>query len=86
MPPLLAAAASPADLFAAHSQMALSLGWHIVVACLGVGFPALVLLQSLAERGDKPFHGRFLALQGLPLAVRLSLHSTKLCSRVARPA
>ncbi len=27
-------------------QMALSLGWHIVVACLGVGFPALVLLAE----------------------------------------
>jgi cytochrome bd ubiquinol oxidase subunit I len=43
---MLAAAASPADLFAARSQMALSLGWHIVVACLGVGFPALVLLAE----------------------------------------
>jgi cytochrome bd ubiquinol oxidase subunit I len=40
------AAASPADLFAARSQMALSLGWHIVVACLGVGFPALVMLAE----------------------------------------
>jgi cytochrome bd ubiquinol oxidase subunit I len=39
-------AASPADLFAARSQMALSLGWHIVVACLGVGFPALVMLAE----------------------------------------
>src|SRR5919109_467983 len=26
--------------------MALSLGWHIVVACLGVGFPALVMLAE----------------------------------------
>jgi cytochrome d ubiquinol oxidase subunit I len=43
---MLAAAASPADLFAARSQMALSLGWHIVVACLGVGFPALVMLAE----------------------------------------
>jgi cytochrome bd ubiquinol oxidase subunit I len=40
------AAADPADLFAARSQMALSLGWHIVVACLGVGFPALVMLAE----------------------------------------
>jgi cytochrome d ubiquinol oxidase subunit I len=43
---MLSAAASPADLFAARSQMALSLGWHIVVACLGVGFPALVMLAE----------------------------------------
>jgi len=34
------------DLDAARMQMALSLGWHIVVACLGVGFPALVLLAE----------------------------------------
>lgn len=27
------------DLVAARMQMAMSLGWHIVVACLGVGFP-----------------------------------------------
>ena len=46
MLPLLAAAATPADLYAARTQMALSLGWHIVVACLGVGFPALVLLAE----------------------------------------
>jgi cytochrome bd ubiquinol oxidase subunit I len=43
--PLLAAA-TPTDLYAARTQMALSLGWHIVVACLGVGFPALVLLAE----------------------------------------
>jgi cytochrome d ubiquinol oxidase subunit I len=43
---VLLAAADPADLFAARSQMALSLGWHIVVACLGVGFPALVMLAE----------------------------------------
>ncbi|MGY1712537.1 cytochrome ubiquinol oxidase subunit I [Geodermatophilus sp. SYSU D00758] len=34
------------DLVAARMQMALSLGWHIVVACLGVGFPLLVLLSE----------------------------------------
>jgi cytochrome d ubiquinol oxidase subunit I len=34
------------DLVAARMQMALSLGWHIVVACLGVGFPLLVLLAE----------------------------------------
>lgn len=31
------------DLVAARSQMALSLGWHIVIACYGVGFPLIVL-------------------------------------------
>ncbi len=43
---LLAAAATEADFRAARTQMALSLGWHIVVACFGVGMPALVLLAE----------------------------------------
>ncbi len=34
------------DLLAARSQMALSLGWHIVLACFGVGFPLIVLLAE----------------------------------------
>ncbi|MEU9889381.1 cytochrome ubiquinol oxidase subunit I [Sphaerisporangium sp. NPDC051011] len=38
--------ASPQDLLAARTQMALSLGWHIVLACLGVGMPALILLAE----------------------------------------
>lgn len=43
---ILAATGNPADLFAARTQMALSLGWHIVVACLGVGFPTIVLIAE----------------------------------------
>ncbi|MGH3886585.1 MAG: cytochrome ubiquinol oxidase subunit I [Pseudonocardiaceae bacterium] len=42
---VLAQATSP-DLFHARMQMALSLGWHIVVACFGVGFPAMVLFAE----------------------------------------
>lgn len=38
-------AADP-DLMAARQQMALSLGWHIVIACLGIGFPVLVLIAE----------------------------------------
>jgi cytochrome bd ubiquinol oxidase subunit I len=34
------------DLVAARTQMALSLGWHIVLACFGVGFPIIVLLAE----------------------------------------
>jgi cytochrome d ubiquinol oxidase subunit I len=41
-----AAAATPADLVAARTQMALSLGWHIVVACFGVGMPALTVFAE----------------------------------------
>ena len=39
-------AASAFDLQAARTQMAVSLGWHIIIACLGVGFPALVLVAE----------------------------------------
>ena len=34
------------NLGAARAQMGLSLGWHIVFACLGVGFPALILMAE----------------------------------------
>jgi cytochrome bd ubiquinol oxidase subunit I len=40
------AAPSPADLGAARVQMALSLGWHIIIACFGVGMPGLVLFAE----------------------------------------
>lgn len=44
---VLAAELTPlADLWAARTQMAFSLGWHIVVACFGVGMPALVLFAE----------------------------------------
>lgn len=42
----LAQAATEADFRAARVQMAISLGWHIVVACFGVGMPALVLIAE----------------------------------------
>ncbi len=37
---------APPDLLAARMQMAMSLGWHIVIACFGVGMPALVLIAE----------------------------------------
>ncbi|GAA4494430.1 cytochrome ubiquinol oxidase subunit I [Actinoallomurus oryzae] len=40
------AAASPADLLAAREQMALSLGWHIILACFGVGMPVLTVFAE----------------------------------------
>ncbi len=52
--PLLAAA-TPADLVAARSQMALTLGFHIVLACLGVALPAIMLIAEARglRRGDQ---------------------------------
>ncbi|MGH3821719.1 MAG: cytochrome ubiquinol oxidase subunit I, partial [Pseudonocardiaceae bacterium] len=42
----LLAQAAPPDLLYARMQMALSLGWHIVVACFGVALPAMVLFTE----------------------------------------
>jgi cytochrome d ubiquinol oxidase subunit I len=42
----LAADISIIDLAAARMQMALSLGWHIIIACFGVGMPAITLLAE----------------------------------------
>ncbi|MCU1563879.1 MAG: cytochrome ubiquinol oxidase subunit [Arthrobacter sp.] len=36
----------PIDLMAARLQMALSLGWHIIIACYGVGMPAITVLAE----------------------------------------
>ncbi|HEY0360013.1 MAG TPA: cytochrome ubiquinol oxidase subunit I, partial [Mycobacteriales bacterium] len=56
---VMAAAATPGDLAAARSQMALSLGWHIVLACLGVGMPAVTLLAEWRGlRTGDPVYGR----------------------------
>ncbi len=46
------------DLLAARLQMALSLGWHIVIACFGVGLPALILLAEWLgwRRGDGTYN------------------------------
>ncbi|MFE1445763.1 cytochrome ubiquinol oxidase subunit I [Streptomyces olivaceoviridis] len=51
----LARAATEGDLSAARAQMGFSLAWHIVVACLGVGLPALTLLTEwLGIRRNDP--------------------------------
>jgi cytochrome d ubiquinol oxidase subunit I len=49
-------AAAP-DLVSARMQMAFSLGWHIVIACFGVGFPVLVLLAEWRayRTGDRTY-------------------------------
>jgi cytochrome d ubiquinol oxidase subunit I len=57
MPMLLETAldVQPVDLMAARMQMALSLGWHIVIACFGVGMPAItVLAEWLGHRTGDP--------------------------------
>jgi cytochrome d ubiquinol oxidase subunit I len=43
-----------ADLGAARSQMAFTLGFHIILACIGVAFPAIILVANYLglKRGD----------------------------------
>jgi len=54
----LAAAPAPRDLGVARQQMELSLGWHIIVASLGIGLPAMVLIagcgRSWSQRSGRP--------------------------------
>ncbi len=40
----LLAGQEPAGLLPAREQMALSLGWHIVLACFGVAFPTMIFV------------------------------------------
>lgn len=45
----------PEGLLPARQQMALSLGWHIVIACFGVAFPAMIFVMHLRGiRRDDP--------------------------------
>ncbi|WP_246002433.1 cytochrome ubiquinol oxidase subunit I [Allorhizocola rhizosphaerae] len=53
--------ATPADLMAARMQMALSLGWHIIVACFGVAMPAMTLLAQWRGHRTGDVHYRLLA-------------------------
>lgn len=44
---ITALADDPAGLLPARQQMALSLGWHIILACFGVAFPAIIFTMHL---------------------------------------
>lgn len=51
----LLAAAGLADPAGARSQKGLSLGWHIIIACFGVGLPALAVFgEWRGQRSDDP--------------------------------
>ncbi|WP_067817593.1 cytochrome ubiquinol oxidase subunit I [Actinomadura kijaniata] len=58
---VLAAQVTDVDLGAARMQMALSLGWHIVLACLGVGMPLITLLAEWRGHRTGDVHYRLLA-------------------------
>jgi cytochrome d ubiquinol oxidase subunit I len=49
------AGVDPAGLLPARQQMALSLGWHIILACFGVAFPAMIFaMHSIGIRRNDP--------------------------------
>jgi cytochrome d ubiquinol oxidase subunit I len=53
----LGAAAEQEHLFQARQMQALSLGWHIVIVCFGVAFPAIVLfVEALHLRTGDPVY------------------------------
>src|SRR3954454_13973779 len=57
MPDLLLGAltADPAGLLPAREQMAVSLGWHIGLACFGVAFPTMIyVVHRRGIGGDDP--------------------------------
>ena len=45
MSQVLVTVAQPPGLFPAREQMALSLGWHIILSCFGVAFPAMIFVM-----------------------------------------
>jgi cytochrome d ubiquinol oxidase subunit I len=54
---ILLAAATVANPVAARSQMGFSLGWHIIIACFGVGLPILVVFAEWrAHRTGDPVY------------------------------
>lgn len=52
-----AVSATPGDLMAARIQMAVSLGWHIIIACFGVGMPAITVFAEWQgiRTGDREY-------------------------------
>lgn len=57
----LLSSAGLADPVAARSQMGLSLGWHIIIACFGVGLPALVVFVEWRGQRTGDTHYQLLA-------------------------
>ena len=67
------------DLLAAREQMAFTLGFHIVLSCLGVALPATILVANYIglKRGDG---------DALELAKRWSKAMAVRCSRSSKPS
>ena len=68
---LLAAAQMPGNVVPARTQMAATLGFHIILACLGIALPSVVLLAGIATFGASPqAAGPAAAIPGAPTVTR----------------
>ena len=89
------------DLIAAHSQMVMSLGFHIIFAAIGMAMPLMMTIAewrwlrsgdriylTLAKRWAKGTGGLFAvgAVSGTALSFELGLHWPALGRSVDRPA
>ena len=63
---MILAADAPPGLLPAREQMAVSLGWHIILACFGVAFPTMIFVMY--RRG---------IVRNDPVAVRLAKRWSK---------
>src|ERR1700752_2008267 len=63
---MMLAADAPPGLLPAREQMAMSLGWHIILACFGVAFPMMIFVM---DRGG--------IVRNDPVAVRLAKRWSK---------
>ncbi|HEX4493927.1 MAG TPA: cytochrome ubiquinol oxidase subunit I [Acidimicrobiia bacterium] len=70
---MLAAASAP-DLLYARQQMALSLGWHIVIACTGMAFPVIaVFAEWRGQRTGDPVYTQLARSWSKALAVLFAI-------------
>lgn len=63
--------AAEGSLWAARNQMAISLGWHIVLACFGVAFPAMIWVADRHGERHGSSAGRELAKRWSKVAALL---------------
>ncbi len=71
--PISLLADSSSNLLAAREQMGFTLGFHIILACLGVGFPALMLIANYIGLRRKD-----------PVALELAQHWSKVAAVTVR--
>ena len=75
-----------ADLSAARSQMAFTLGFHIVLACIGVGFPAIFFILAAAGAIESDLAFNLAKWTGVGLIAFYGYWAARLSGSTARGA